>query len=583
MKKTLLMGTAMVMLMSAGTAYAGNIADVLQIGTDNTGSIDQNGGDGNVSRVKQDGNDNTASIQQDGDKNIAGRNNNTNPIYGKMWQTGNDNSIDVLQTGNNNGIVARTGTGNFYQNGDRNEASITQHGSGGAYGPGNEVDNIVQTANSGGSNPTNRLTILQDKVPNNFYGVPGVDSVYGQAIGGGNYSYIWNFIGSVTQTNTGGATNELTLTQKGAIFNRENKIAHAEQTGTGNTGSIDQNGIVNYTGTFSQTGTGNSAELDLHGFGNGGDSNYTAVNTLGAGSFSANSPANPSLAGAAWGVAISQGDMIQNGTGNTFSLSVNGDSTRYGFSQLGDYNSIDGTTSANGNEVAVMQNGAHNVTDFTQTGDSNDLGVAIYGDHNGDALSFRGASDIGLSNGEITQRDGTNYASIAIGDGGTNADKNNFAAKQTGGNNTLQLAMVGDQNNFAINQAGGDTASATVNGSQNVMGVRQLGGGVGNSLEVTITGNLNNWSGSFHGDASGVSLAPGSVYQNNSGGLINDINLTVSSSSNLFAFRQVGSNNTIEGTVSGGDGNQAAVTQTGVSNQASFNQNGAGNVAIISQ
>ena len=116
------------------------------------------------------------------------------------------------------------------------------------------VDKVHQKSTAGANGPTNILTIVQGRVPNNYYGVPGQDSVYGHAIGGGNYYYNWNTITNVEQTNTGGSANTLTLNQKGAIYYRENRIVHVVQTGSGNTGTIDQNGILNYSGQFSQIG-----------------------------------------------------------------------------------------------------------------------------------------------------------------------------------------------------------------------------------------------------------------------------------------------------------------------------------------
>ena len=279
---------------------------------------------------------------------------------------------------------------------------------------------------------------------------------------------------------------------------------------------------------------------------------------------------------------------MQNGANNDLSFSVNGNSTRYGFVQLGDYNDVSGATSGDNNEVAVMQNGSHNVSDFTQTGDNNDLGVVIYGDRNGDAVNFRGASDIGLNNGQVIQKDGGNYASISIGDGTADSDNNNYAARQTGGGNTLTLTIAdGNKNNVAVKQNGYDVASIDITGGQNVIGAQQLGTGT-NTLEVTLFGDNNNWSGGFSGDAGSIGLStPGSIYQNGNG---NEITLNVGvsasdmSSSNLFAFKQTGGdNNTITGSILSGDNNQVAVLQNGSSNTTSFTQVGSSNNLGISQ
>ena len=566
---------------TAGAAYAGNVADIIQSGGTNSGNIDQHTGNSNTSKFKQTGNNNTASVVQNGNSNVAGRTNGSAPLFGRMWQDGNSNSIDILQTGNANGIVQHKGVspdgnpyndGNFYQEGDRNQAKITQHG---GSGQSNGVDEINQIANHGGGSPTNKLTILQQGASSGAYGADVVQP--------SDYSFAWNFISTVNQTNTGGPTNTLTLTQKGGIYDRENKIARADQNGTGNTGSVSQNGYLNYTGTFSQTGSNNDADITLRGKRNGSAvASAYPPRTLGAGLFSATSPANASMSGAAAGVAgVVQGNATQNGTGNDLSYSAVGDDNLYGFSQTGPgYNSINGTTSGNANEAAVGQDGTGNVTDFSQSGDSNDLGVSITGNNNG-VGSFRGTSDIGLNNGQVIQSGGTNYASIEIG--GNDA---NYAVKQTNGGNTAKLSMTGgNSNNVALLQAGNDMASITIVGGQNVMGVKQIGNGTGgNSLTATINGNLNNWSGGFSGFASGIGLTPGSILQNNNGiAGTNNIDLTVETSSNLFAMKQIGSNNTITGTVDTGNGNQVAVAQIGTTNMASFHQSGGGNNIGISQ
>ena len=594
LKTILATGSAIALLTATGMAYAdSNKVVVRQNNTGNSALINQVT-NSNTAKATQDGVNNAVTItQKGGDKNQAGGwlEDNSDDLdagaphdnYNFISQHGDKNDISILQNGDKNQVAGSGGgLSKLLQEGDRNSADITQTGNA------NMVDKVHQKSTAGANGPTNILTIVQGRVPDNYYGVPGQDSVYGHAIGGGNYYYNWNTITNVEQTNTGGSANTLTLNQKGAIYYRENRIIHVVQNGTGNTGTIDQNGILNYSGQFSQIGANNEAHVALNGFGNGGDSSYTAPRTLGAGAFSANSPANGMLAGAAGAVGVGQSDVMQNGANNDLSFSVNGNSTRYGFEQLGDYNDVSGATSGDNNEVAVMQNGSHNVSDFTQTGDNNDLGVVIYGDRNGDAVNFRGASDIGLNNGQVIQKDGGNYASISIGDGTADSDNNNYAARQTGGGNTLTLSMLGgDKNNVAVKQNGNDVASIDITGGQNVIGAQQLGTGT-NTLEVTLFGNNNNWSGGFSGDAGSIGLStPGSIYQNGNG---NEITLNVGvsagdmSSSNLFAFKQTGGDdNTITGSVMGGDNNQVAVLQNGSSNTASFIQVGSSNNIGISQ
>jgi hypothetical protein len=87
--------------------------------------------------------------------------------------------------------------------------------------------------------------------------------------------------------------------------------------------------------------------------------------------------------------------------------------------------------------------------------------------------------------------------------------------------------------------------------------------------------------------ANGSSLSVGNVLQDSSSSLYgNSLSYTVYGSSNLFAFAQIGGNNTITGTVGTGSsdssGNQVAVLQNGTGNITSFSQTGVGsnNIAV---
>lgn len=84
-------------------------------------------------------------------------------------------------------------------------------------------------------------------------------------------------------------------------------------------------------------------------------------------------------------------------------------------------------------------------------------------------------------------------------------------------------------------------------------------------------------------------LTEGNIFQDSTGKSSgNLINYNVNGSSNLFAFAQIGGNNTIDGTVGTAivtsDGNQAAVLQEGSDNNATFFQTGSGgNYMSVSQ
>ena len=231
--------------------------------------------------------------------------------YGRMWQMGDDNAIDIEQNGKANYIIAHKGysangnpydNGNFYQIGNWNAAKITQTSGGSS---GGSIDEINQIASGTATGPTNKLTITQAGAANGTYGFSSTD-----------YNYAWNYVLTVNQTHTGGAMNALTLTQTGGIYTRENKIARADQNGSGNTGTITQAGYLNYT-WLSQTGDSNTATVALSGKGNGS----TGVpvypqRLLSAGSYSSG--------GFAAAVGVGEGTVTQNSDANTLTYTVLG-------------------------------------------------------------------------------------------------------------------------------------------------------------------------------------------------------------------------------------------------------------------
>ncbi|NRB34392.1 MAG: hypothetical protein HRU31_06530, partial [Rhodobacteraceae bacterium] len=201
---------------------------------------------------------------------------------------------------------------------------------------------------------------------------------------------------------------------------------------------------------------------------------------------------------------------------------------------------------------------------------------------------------------DITQL-GSNDASVDIfgSGGGSDGDDNEVTITQDlfnagGGTNSAKVEVDGDDNIIGINQLGNNLADIKLLGSgsgesdNNLLNIDQQDGSGGqNSITVTIYGDDNNLSGPFTGDASiyAGSLLPGDLFQNGSS---NSITLDVGSTSgesngNLFAFQQTGSSNTITGSMTGGDANQAVVVQVGNFNATTFAQVGSFNNLGVSQ
>ncbi|MBL4918885.1 hypothetical protein [Szabonella alba] len=101
-----------------------------------------------------------------------------------------------------------------------------------------------------------------------------------------------------------------------------------------------------------------------------------------------------------------------------------------------------------------------------------------------------------------------------------------------------------------------------------------------NIIDVEIIGDRNGgfqpWASRL---VSGLGLEPGSLSQSGWG---NELGLKVTGSDNVFATRQQGQWNVIDGVITG-SGNQAAIQQSGIGNNVAFSQSGQRNMIVVSQ
>ncbi|MGR3583922.1 MAG: hypothetical protein ACU0B8_06655, partial [Pseudooceanicola nanhaiensis] len=239
--------------------------------------------------------------------------------------------------------------------------------------------------------------------------------------------------------------------------------------------------------------------------------------------------------------------------------------------------------------------GSSNDVDVDQTTD-NTSDVDILGVRNDVEVTQLGTNDsdvdiLGYRNLVSVTQEGNHSSTVSI-DGFLSGDDNTVTVSQGnilssvfGQSNDSLVDIYGDDNTVTVTQDGGNTSTVTISGSWlsgggdgNVLNIDQSGA---NTLTASIYGDNNNASGAFGGDAAFAaagSLNPGDMFQAGRG---NSISLTVGSASesdgNLFAFSQSGSGNTIEGSISGGNYNQAVVTQVGANNLTNFVQVGSFN------
>jgi hypothetical protein len=553
--------------------------------------IDAAAAAGNVSSIYQSGTDNHASISQDDAANDpvwGGGNYAGNPTWGvnyvwyTMQQLGNHNNLTVDQTGSQNSIaqgLSSPDSPNVRQHGNSNRATITEQS--GVQYEGNALGSLYQmnngnqatlTQKSVGAAPSDGVqNAIQEVYQNGADEISVIQLLNPTA---GPTFHKGNLVGLVKQSTTNNTGN---IKQTGT----QNLILSVtQQVGSSNDVTIEQNGRGNRLDSLAQSGSGNVATVKLLGNYNGANSGTTFDHLGQYSPFGHGFAVGGFAAGAAGGVGgITASVVTQTGNNDYLSYTASGNSNAFGFAQLtGSGNTISGVSDDDANQVAIYQDGSNNWTTFSQYDGSNDLGVHIVGNNNG-VNSFVGAAIVGgVSNGNITQTGGLNYASVTI-----SGSSDNYGATQNGGSNTLTLSMIGgNQNNVAVKQAGGDTAIIMIDGGKNVIGAQQIGAGT-NLLTVNLFGDSNNWTGSLSGEAAVTGLTAGSIVQNNNGGGgLNKISLdvgtsTADSNSNLFAFKQQGSGNVITGSISGGNSNQVAVAQIGNTNTFSFAQVGSNN------
>lgn len=253
--------------------------------------------------------------------------------------------------------------------------------------------------------------------------------------------------------------------------------------------------------------------------------------------------------------------------------------------------------------------GGNSIDKVTQIGSNNrGYGYAVYGTtiSQGGSLNRVMESSIeGSNNTSSTNPVAQRVYQRGIGNGQIAS----IARTLGSGGNSINITEVGDQNNFDVRQgvsvaSTGNHASVTQTGNDNNARATQYGSF--NDVAVIQNGNGNMSTTLFNGDGNGngnftpgsyaagltnPNLMQGQVFQDSGAlaGSTNLVNYTVYGSNNLFAFAQLGGDNTINGKVGTATidsiNNEVSVLQNGSNNVASFSQLGAagGNNLAVSQ
>jgi hypothetical protein len=415
------------------------------------------------------------------------------------------------------------------------------------------------------------------------------------------------------------------LMATGAAYAGSSNTLYIQQSGSLNTANVHQSGAEQYNQTSSgndigtlsapvtQSGTDNYLGYDNSGYGAGSDNDIVKLKQDGNSNYFQVLDSN--------GAAHTRiNNVSQDGTNNEIMVTRAGEQ----------YSTIDRMSmNGNNNDVWIRQGPIYRSgTGYGPAGGYNTISlVKVDGHDNGLAatrpndvysagiwIEQTGSATTGGVYNTITEAsiEGSNNPSffghaISIYQEGSYNGRTASIARMKGSNgNNIAVSEVGDWNNFDVRQglsasSTGNSASVAQTGSYNSATATQYGND--NYVAVNQTGNSNisstlfngngNGNGELTGDAGTLatanpgSLTEGTVLQDSSSALYgNMLDYTVYGSNNLFAFAQIGGNNTITGTVGSGshdsNGNQVAVLQTGNSNTTSFSQTGAGsnNIAV---
>jgi hypothetical protein len=343
----------------------------------------------------------------------------------------------------------------------------------------------------------------------------------------------------------------------------DNKVGYAWQLGTGNSTDIEQTGTGNSVDTFQygtkashfSNGSNNDISVVMSGDDNGNGSltgGYSGAETA----YSAGAVGGP------WSVGLRSGTVTQRGDNNEASLDLAGNKNQFGVHQLGEGN----------DSLGIMITGDENSFSSDQVGNFNQISLAtVTGWYN--SIGFVQEGDYNLGSADIS------------------GDNNRSLISQTGNNNDTELFVNGDLN----------TADLVVTGDRNLLRAQQGypgGTGDGNTMTVTVFGDDNNntaATGNFTGDAlsarndandvTGQPFGKGRLWQHGSN---NDMTILVGSvgspsNENIFAALQQGDGNMINGSISDGSSNQAAVAQLGSNNSTTFTQSGSFNSLGVTQ
>jgi hypothetical protein len=249
MKKTIL-ATAAVLAMS-GTAMAGSLVDINQLGVDNVASSVQLTGNGNEAHIRQAGDQNSSITKQDGSGN-----------YLRVRQSTNHNAVgddsantELSQTGKNNEAYVDQMGGNFnkvkkaVQIGDENSLKVKQDG----------TANLVADTRQDGKR--NAIVIKQN----------GYENEVRKAVQDGNDNTLnvaqASYKNLVTKAESHGNGNAINIKQTGTWNGQGNNLNGTISGMPVTEANFSLHGATRQASAVVQNGNSNTAKINENGFG----------------------------------------------------------------------------------------------------------------------------------------------------------------------------------------------------------------------------------------------------------------------------------------------------------------------------
>jgi len=392
------------------------LADVKQVGDENSATIDQNRRRKANARLDQLGDVNTAEVFQGPGDDLEGYNDQ------RATQDGYNNTLRVVQTRNPNNLSENTG--NSFE-----KVGVDQIGD-------NNFAEIIQGADNGGGVFGNEARLKQD----------GNDNTANMRQGGSGFP-AGNANGNFQDAQQINDGHDLTTQQTG----KDNEIVILQrETGRG----------------------GNTADIDQDGERNSSDVEQNSGGLAGGGLMTIDQVGNDNDIDAKQGT-FGTADLDQNGNDNTIDLTQQKNGTSFAsdagtitVNQDGNANVLT-ANQENDVEATVNQIGSDNNVDLFQKNEASNDGLTTATiDIDGDNNAFSVSQKIGASNDVDVDIIGSDNGLTSTGAAG--------AISQEGAANQATLTINGSDNNFNISQTGnGNMSTNTQTGNNNTVHVTQ--------------------------------------------------------------------------------------------------------------